>query len=642
MLYDAGLPYWILVTTASLTFVGCAVMYHCNKGSQWWFYGGVWSVLLILYGITFHTEFTVPQVPANAKFMYGKVERYAYDGRVSKIDFKVEGFVNQKGKFSTIDKEIGVKCEVADVDNLSEGTMLLLPCRLKRIGACNEGEFDYQRYCYHQGYYYTQYLDSISFNSIIDYKPSYIDKTASVRRLIADYLQYSKFSSSAAQFLIAISIGDKKYLDEDVRESFAKVGIAHILALSGFHLGILATILLILLLPLDLLGLRSWRIYLVLLMLLFYCYLVGFPSSLVRAWVMMVCVSGAIILSRRNALPNSLALAALIILLFSPHQLFNVGFQLSFVAVFSIYVGVRMFPCHSYNKVVRYLHSLFVASLSAAVATSIIAAYYFHNLPLLFLIPNMVILPMLPFIVSLALLAIVTNWTPLFTIFNGIYYCIMESVKWLAKLPFACISDVYLEWWEVVLLLLVITLGCLAWYKRSSKLFTATIATSLLLIVLTIVRPVEGHTDKLIVLNDKYNAYVMLVEDGKATMLSSMTDARRDALKKYHAAALSHFAVDDIVYDKEKHNRQIEKFGKTIVVINRTPSKKENPKTRIKVDVLILNKGADRMEQIEKKYEYTTLVLTPDKHSDLHQHIINTHPKQIVFDVTTQGAFILK
>lgn len=223
---------------------------------------------------------------------------------------------------------------------------------------------------------------------------------AAVRRLhfdILNALYASRLSPESKTFIATALLGESSAMAPADREQYARAGLAHILALSGLHIAIIAGILFYLLAPTLLIFPRNVRSLLIIFIVWGYACLTGFGSPVVRASVMTTIVLLGDILQRRTFAINSLAVAALIILIVNPRQLVDTGFALSFVSVAAI-VGfaddLNPFP-KSKSRVLSTLGNNIGASLAAMAATGLITAYSFHSFPTLFLLANVLVLPIL-------------------------------------------------------------------------------------------------------------------------------------------------------------------------------------------------------------------------------------------------------
>lgn len=213
-------------------------------------------------------------------------------------------------------------------------------------------------------------------------------------------------SRPTVDFLTAMMFGDRSFLSDELKSSFSNAGVAHVLALSGMHVAIIMGIILLLLFPLCLLGLHGVRLWIAVILLWGYAYVSGLAPSTVRACIMTTFVVLALTLQRRNASGNALLAAAFTILVFDPYAIYDVGMQLSFLCVACILMFAGQL-----NPVNRHFHprlysvtSSVLVSLVATIGTWVLVSYYFKKIPLLFLPANLLILPLLPVFMSIAVL----------------------------------------------------------------------------------------------------------------------------------------------------------------------------------------------------------------------------------------------
>lgn len=220
--------------------------------------------------------------------------------------------------------------------------------------------------------------------------------TLRAQRLRAAWLtRYRRAGLTEQQYAVtaAMSLGDRSALSPQLRQAYATVGASHVLALSGLHLGIIYG-LLTLMLPRR----RRFRWLtqgLIICTVWGYVVLVGMPASALRAAVMLTVYAACRVAGRHGVSVNTLALAAVILLTARPLWLYDVGFQLSFAAVLAIVTGYRplsrLFRPHL--RVMRWLWAITVTSLLAQAGTAPLAAYYFGQASLCFLLTNVVALP---------------------------------------------------------------------------------------------------------------------------------------------------------------------------------------------------------------------------------------------------------
>jgi competence protein ComEC len=206
--------------------------------------------------------------------------------------------------------------------------------------------------------------------------------------------------------LRALLIGDKGHLSREVRDAYSRTGVSHILSISGFHVGVVALFVYQLLLfaarrsrfLLLHLNLRRFLLLLTIPPILFYLFLSGAAPSTTRSVVMIAAYIAALALGRETDPINALMLAALFILLLSPPALFDISFQLSFLAIWGIIVMTPLFmapfPATS-DGVRRKLLLFFMASAAATAATLPMVAWHFHRVSFTGLIGNFFIVPLM-------------------------------------------------------------------------------------------------------------------------------------------------------------------------------------------------------------------------------------------------------
>lgn len=236
----------------------------------------------------------------------------------------------------------------------------------------------------------------------------YISRTGSARSLRSFFtgirneieikIEKSRLQKSTSDFIKAILMGDKSGLNEDVRLTFANGGVAHILALSGLHMGILAGMVLWLMWPVKALGRYKWGYAIALMLLWCYVFITGMSHSSVRSCVMITFAFLAVIAERKNSVGHALCCACMLILLIDSMALFDAGFQLSVVCVASLIAFTsRLNPIrHRQHPGLFRVCEVLLATIIATAASWAFISFYFGQIPLLFLPSNLMLLPLIP------------------------------------------------------------------------------------------------------------------------------------------------------------------------------------------------------------------------------------------------------
>lgn len=219
---------------------------------------------------------------------------------------------------------------------------------------------------------------------------------------------------SVAGIGVALLLGNKADIDPEVLDSFSNTGAMHVLAVSGLHVGI------ILIIFQTILGFFSrWiskkqAILFSVILIWGFGLLSGASPSVIRAVVMFSILALGQLLSRKNNGMNNLILSAIVLLMYDPYYLFDIGFQLSYIAL----VGILLFQKPIYKLIPirqKWLDWIWKGSavgIAATIATTPFMLYWFHQFPNYFLISNIVVM-LLGFVVLLFLIILIfTAWIP--------------------------------------------------------------------------------------------------------------------------------------------------------------------------------------------------------------------------------------
>lgn len=277
-------------------------------------------------------------------------------------------------------------------------------------------------------------------------------------------LEKSAFTPRELSFMQAILLGQKEALEPDLYLDYKNAGVAHILAVSGLHIGILLLLFQFLLSPLKYFhNGKVVAMFLVVMMLWVYAFITGLSPSVVRAVTMFSFLSYALYLNRPSNTFNILALSFFFTLIVQPMFLFQVGFQLSYAAVFSILwvypILIRLWTPGS--KLVNKVWQLFSVSLAAQLGVLPLSLYYFHQFPTLFFISNLLIVPTLGFILGFGILILILaamNSLPhlLASSYNQMLYMLNELVGFIGQQEEFIMDKVAIDGLSMLLIYLLI------------------------------------------------------------------------------------------------------------------------------------------------------------------------------------------
>ena len=285
------------------------------------------------------------------------------------------------------------------IEQLAAGSRIVAIGRINPIGPpLNPGGFDAQGYYSTHQVFHRIFLRSEEDWVLIGQPP----RNGSIRQIAEAARNFSltalRSHLNDRQFAVAAALvlGKKENLDQEIRDAYADTGAMHVLAVSGLHVGIVAWLLQLLcgrLIPGN--RWKNWQIGLLTVTGIWaFALLTGLSSSVQRSAFMFSLLSIGSLAGRRTFSFNTLAVAALIMLLVDPFQAFQVGFQLSFSAVAGILFFQPYFnrAVFSRYRIVRQAWALLSVSLAAQLGTLPLTLYYFHQFPLYFLLSGTVVI----------------------------------------------------------------------------------------------------------------------------------------------------------------------------------------------------------------------------------------------------------
>lgn len=319
------------------------------------------------------------------------------------------------------------------------------------------------------------------------------------RRGISETIFSSGVSRTTASMLEAVLMGDDEELGADMREAFSRAGIAHVLALSGTHVAVIAMFVSALFFPFAMAGRRRLVGVCTILCLWAYVVLTGGSPSVVRAVVMATIVLLSRMLERMSNPFNSLCCAGLLIALFDPLAIVAPGFQLSFLAV----AGILLFaPELTFGKGwVRRLSQWFAVCIGAVAGTAPLSAWLFHVFPLYFLLSNAVVAIILPVFMVAGILLLVLHAAGLPVSFlewlcdsaGGVIGRVSAGIS---AIPGSCADGIYFSAWVLPFWYVSILAGWIALKRRKASFAIAFAMLLLFSCVMTgVTKPKHPHVE---------------------------------------------------------------------------------------------------------------------------------------------------
>jgi len=311
-----------------------------------------------------------------------------------------------------------------------------------------------------------------------------------IRNKVIKKLKETPTEDSQRSILQALVLGQRNDISKEVKNKYAAAGAMHILAVSGLHVGILFWLINGLLKPLYVF--KHGKIYsqLILIILLWgFAVFSGLSPSVVRAVTMFSFFTFSGVLNRLSNVFNTLCLSFFFLILLNPNWLFDIGFQLSYLAVFFIiWAPPKLFGLYRPKHfIIKNLWSIFTVTIAAQIGVAPLGIYYFHQFPGLFFITNIVILPFISLLLVGGILIVILaccnlHWQPIYTIYNRLLELLNQFISWVAKQDTFIFKDLSISKTELFIVYFLICIFLFWWQKKRVKyIWYATISIWLLI-----------------------------------------------------------------------------------------------------------------------------------------------------------------
>lgn len=353
----------------------------------------------------------------------------------------------------------------ARAERLEPGNGLRVRSKLEKPASFAGSTFDYGCYLLFHGYSFTTFLyvddwsgDVVSLEKLSIVERSKI-KALQLRGKLLDSFKKLGIDGQGYAVLAAMTLGERVSMSDEMTDDYSASGALHILSLSGMHLGIIYAMLLLLFFKR-----RSSVIVQVIIVTAVWAYvfIAGLPVSAVRSAVMLSVCSFVNLLNRDKISLNVLAVAAFSVLVVNPLNLYDVGFQMSFMSVMFIIVFYPVFyyamPQRIRNiRVVNYIWQMTAVSLSAQLGVAPLVALYFGRFSCYFLLANFAVIPLSAVILYGVVFIMLFAWLPwlqgiLSTIVVKAVELMNASVSFVASLPEASIDGISINPVQVLML----------------------------------------------------------------------------------------------------------------------------------------------------------------------------------------------
>jgi competence protein ComEC len=536
--------WWLTVAFVllSLLFIALNLAYSkLNIYKYRWLGGSLIIIILFLFGWVsvikyneLHNSDHFSKAPAQYLLVKINDEPILKNGLLrftADVEYRVDGVKRMPTSGTLL---VAIKDSAAK--NLYYGDELLIPAKYNPIEPpYNPAEFNYKGYLANQNIYYQAFLYPKQYalvahnqgNAIVAY-------SLGLRQNLIEKLKVNMRDTDAIAVASTLILGYKANLSNDVLQAYSKTGTVHVLSVSGAHVAILYVMLAFVLGFLNRFKYgKLIRAFIIVSVIWYYSLLSGFSPAVCRAAVMISMVIIGKTFSRYINTLNILAISAFVLLVYDPLFITDVGFQLSYLAVFGlialqpvVYKWIKF-----KNKIADTLWQLCSVSIAAQVITFPLSAFYFHQFPVYFLVSNLFI------VIPTAII-----------MYSGFAYLLCPQIPWLSKgiafilektiiimnkglaiiehSPYSGIGKIWLKPAEYLLLYVIMI--CIFYFlydKKTWLLKLSLVCTLLLCISFSYKKISQFKTDDIAWLNLKKHTGIVFKHGDKAIILSDVKPA---------------------------------------------------------------------------------------------------------------------
>lgn len=427
-------------------------------------------------------------------------------------------------------------------EQLSVGQEIWINKKIQSIQKSrNPYQFDYSEYLEKQNIFHQVFCNKgeivkIKLIKNFDY---YIQN---LRLNLRNSFTNHKYDETIRSILDALLLGQRSYMDKETIDKYSKAGVIHILAISGLHIGVFYFFLAFVLKPIEKIKYgKTLKMIAILSLLWLFAFLTGLPASVTRAVTLFTFISIGNYYNQQNNVYNAVAVSALMLLIFNPNFIFDIGFQLSYAAVISILLFQPFYKrCYfTKNKIGIYFIDIILVSLAAQIGVLPLSLYYFNQLPLLFLVANIVVIPLASCILIFGSFTLLLNFIfKPFALLCGkllvIFISIMNSyITMISKIKNGIVENISFSAFLTILLYLFI--GTLIYWIYNPKWNTFRNCAFVILIFqlsFIFIKTEENKADELLVFNSK-KSLISIKEGNKINVFTNSIEENKGLINDY-------------------------------------------------------------------------------------------------------------
>ncbi|GAB3830550.1 ComEC/Rec2 family competence protein [Pontibacter rugosus] len=576
--------------------------------------------------------------------------------------------VNGQWQRATGKVQLSVPHDSEEEYELKYGDVLLIKGARQEVAPpLNPNQFDYRKYLANKGIHFRHYLPSFQFHKLGSEPANpVLYYSIQLRRNLDEVLRERIGEKREYAIASALILGVKDELDNSIRQAYADTGTMHVLAVSGLHVGLIYTLLMLVLAKFNSSARQRWAgAILVLAILWLYAFITGLSPSVLRAVLMFSLVTVGLALKRRTVVYNTVSVAALGLLFWNPYNLLEVGFQLSFLAVLGIvYIQPKLYRLLEIdNFILDFIWAYFTVAIAAQLATLPLGLYYFHQFPMYFWLANIVVVPLATLVLYSGVVALLFSWIPvvsdwLFGLHLVLTYLMNDFNLWVQGWPQALINGIDITLLQVLLLYALLFAFILFLAFNKLRYLSIAVGVVAILAVQEIVEAQQQQNQKqLLIYSVRGSTGIGLVQGQQAVLLAdsallyNYSNFTFNVQPHLWQVGVQEPKISSLMGDSlgltsliilPDSNQLLVWQGQRWLILSHPPKLK--PKPGFAVDYLLLRQNVRVKPEELQEYRFDKIILdassAPWYRKRLHQQLDTLGIAY--YDVADSGAFVVE
>ncbi len=354
-----------------------------------------------------------------------------------------------------------------------------------------------------------------------------------IKDVLLDNMNYQN-----AGLAFSVLFGSQELLTSEVKDAFSYSGLSHLLAVSGLNVVFLVALLAFFLKKLRVNKYVNFAVTFV--VILFYCYLCSFTPSVVRAAIMSIIVLFSYMSGKEYDGLSSLSFAGILILFLSPFSLFNIGFQLSFISVFSI-ISLNPTIMKLFNKwkIPAFISTSLAITISSNIGIVLVSMTYFNRFALLGVLSNIIVLPlfsityMILFCLSFLILAIKPlGWALVLP--DVLLHFVKIVANWVSSLPYNIVTLFEVGFGIILLLFVAIFFVQFLMINKRAKVIMSVVLSAVIVLSIAITNiPIEFSSNAVLLTYQTNTNYSIFVGEDNKKILVGMGNPQNNYLENF-------------------------------------------------------------------------------------------------------------